>query len=260
MIILKYMSDINDNIAIFTRSMNYRMYNSAMNCVKTLPYKHHRIMMTTSDSYLMAMLNSKYDWAINIDEDAFVFDIEALNELLFYCIDNGYVNCGMPDGGVLPIRTHNPLVTNPFFNILNLKELRKSYNPDVVRGYCIHRKEYEDKMPLTLIKGEYQYDYFEPYCGFFVWVSQNFPTLYLDAREHNDGISTVLLNHSADPFLVHTWYSRYYDKDQEHTNRINTIIKEYSSITPINYVKAQNDYLKNKAWEIICRLNRLRKV
>lgn len=253
------MPGINNDIAIFTRSMNYRMYDSAMNCVKTLPYKHHRIMMTTSDSYLMSMLNSQYDWAINIDEDAFISDVDALKKLLSYCMDNGYVNCGMPDGGVLPIRTHNPLVTNPFFNIINLKELRKYHNKETVRKYGIHRNEYEKKTPVNLMRGEFRYDYFEPYCDFFVWVSQNFPTLYLDAREHSDGISTVLLNHEADPFLIHTWYSRYYGKDTEHTQRINKIIEEYSEITPVNYLRSQNDYVKNKVWNIVCRLRSLKK-
>lgn len=248
------MEHINNKIAIFTRSMNYRMYDSAMNCVRSLPYKHHRIMMTTSDSYLMSMINSKYDWAINIDEDAFVSDTDALNRLLFYCMDNGYVNCGMPDGGVLPIRTHNPLVTNPFFNIMNLKELRKYYNKNTVGKYGTHQKEYEKKTPVNLMKCEYTYDYFEPYCDFFLWVSQNFPTLYLDARAHSDGISTVLLNHASEPFLVHTWYSRYYGKDIEHTARINKIIEEYSKITPENCFKAQNDYLKNKIYYLIYRL------
>lgn len=216
-------------IEIFTRSMNYMLYDAAMRCVDNLPYIKHRLQAQTADGYLITMLRSRADWAINIDEDAFVTDTQALEELLQYCIDNEIVNCGMPDGGVLPIRTHNPLVTNPFFNIINLKELRKRYNKEIVAGYGVYTTEYEAKSPQ--ITGEYSYDYFEPYCTFFVWVSQNFKTLYLDGTTHSDGVSTILKNHEGKPFITHTWYSRFYNQDTEHTQRINKIIDKYSRRT-----------------------------
>lgn len=235
-------------IAIFTRSMNYRLYESAMYCVSQLPYPHHRLMAKSADGYLCEMLDSDADWAINIDEDAFVTDIDALQELLRYCIENEVVNCGMPDGGVSPIRAHNPLVTNPFFNIINLSELRKSYRATSVAQYAVHKKEYEVKTPFHIVRHPYNYDYFEPYCNFFVWTSQNFKTLYLDAQTHEDGISTVLLNHKGEPFITHTWYSRFYGVDAEHTQRINKIIDGCSVQTKPNQFKKLSDRIMNELW------------
>lgn len=145
-------------IELFTRSMNYKLYDAAMQTVASLPYKRYRLQAQTADGYLLAMLNSGADWAINIDEDAFVTDIEALEELLRYCIANDIVNCGMQDGGLLPIRKHNPLVTNPFFNIINLVALRKKYSRQVVESFAVHRAEFEKQTPALV--GEYSYDYF----------------------------------------------------------------------------------------------------
>lgn len=231
-------------IEIFTRSMNYQLYDAAMQTVGSLPYARHRLRAQTADGYLLAMLHSGADWAINIDEDAFVTDIEALKNLLQYCIDNDIVNCGMPDGGTSPIRKHNPLVTNPFFNIINLAALRKEYNKDVVAGYGTHKKEYEKMAPP--LSGEYQYDYFESYCTFFVWISQNFKTLYLDATPHGDTVSTVLKNHDNQPFVTHTWYSRFYGIDPFHTQRINNIIDKYSTRTKENLCRAWSDRFYNE--------------
>ncbi|WP_455584307.1 hypothetical protein [Bacteroides sp.] len=245
-------------IAIFTRSMNYRLYDSAMYCIKELPYPHHRLMAKSADGYLLAMLNSNADWAINIDEDAFVTDMDALKELLEYCITNNIVNCGMPDGGVVPIRSHNPLVTNPFFNIINLAAIREKYSKEVLVHYNNHRTEFESVKPTALIKNDYSYDYFEPYCNFFVWTSQTFKTLYLNARVHEDGISTVLLNHKGNPILIHTWYSRFYDIDPKHSERINKIVDKYSQQTKESKVRRLYDKIMNEiCYPIVMKIESL---
>lgn len=247
-------------IAIFTRSMNYRLYDSAMHCLKELPYPRRRLMARSADGYLLSMLNSGADWAINIDEDAFVTDINALKELLEYCIANNIINCGMPDGGVMPIRSHNPLVTNPFFNIINLAAIRKEYSPKTLIYYSKHRAEFENMKPAAIIKHEYSYDYFEPYCNFFVWTSQTFKTLYLDARIHEDGISTVLLNHKGDPMLIHTWYSRFYDIDPKHTERINKIINQYSRQTKESGIRKLHDKIMNQyCYPVVMKIESLSK-
>lgn len=230
-------------IEIYTRSMNHQLYASAMKTLAYFDYKRHRLMGTTADGYLKRILHSKADYVINIDEDAFVTDPEALTELLDYCMENHIVNCGMPDGGVSRMRTHNPLVTNPFFNIFAVRELREHFSEQVIREYAVHKPEYERFTPHHLLHEgiTYLYDYFEPYCPFFVWTSQTCKTLYLDAVQHEDGCSTVLLNHLGKPFLVHTWHSRDYGLNPVHTARINAIIDRYSQRTPRNGFKAFYD-------------------
>lgn len=228
--------------------MNHRLYASAMKALASFGYTCNRMMGTTADGYLKRLLKSKADYVINIDEDAFVTDPEALAELVEYCIREKIVNCGMPDGGVSPMRTHNPLVTNPFFNIFAVQELKRQFSESKLREYAVHKPEYERLTPRNLLRGdvEYHYDYFEPYCPFFVWTSQEFKTLYLDARGHEDGYSTILLNHLGKPFLVHTWYSRAYGKDPMHTARIDAIVSQYSQRTPRSRIKAFGDWFACK--------------
>jgi len=213
-------------IVICTRSMNYYLYRISQNSL-TLPYKRKRIIFTTADGYLYNLIKDNVDFIINIDEDAFIIDNRKLEVLLQYVIDNNYINCGMPDGGVVDIRKHNPLVTNPFFNILNVKEIRKKIDvKEIIKNYSFHNPEFEKYCPSHLMKNKYAYDYYEPYNPFFVWLATNFKTLYLDAEVHNDGLSTILKDHLNQPFLLHSWYSRFYGEDEYHTMRINDLYKE----------------------------------
>ena len=39
-----------------------------------------------------------------------------------------YIICGVQDGGMLPERSGNPYVMNPFFSIIDLKKLKKIWN------------------------------------------------------------------------------------------------------------------------------------
>lgn len=214
-------------IAIYTRSMNYDLFKISSETIQ-LPYIRKRCTFSSADGYLYHnLLNNDFDFIINIDEDAFIIDNNKLSSLLEYVIDNEYVNCGMPDGGVVDIRKHNPLVTNPFFNILNVREIRKKFNlVDIVNNYSHHNPDFENFSPQNLMKNKYAFDYFEPYNAFFVWLTVNFKTLFLDAEVHQDGISTILKDHVNEPFLFHSWYSRFYGNDVYHTERIKKLYTE----------------------------------
>ena len=214
------------NIKIYTRSMNPALYERSM-FFMDLPYPKVRLTNTTADGYLLQMIqDEEADIIINIDEDAFIYDIEKLKVLLKYVIDNGYVNCGMPDGGIVDIRKFNPLVTNPYFNILNVREIRKKFSIEAINNFPLHQDNYMDLYPKNILKSEYKFINNEPYCQILVWMSQQFKTLYLNAEKHPDGESTVLFDHNNEPFLIHTWYSRFYNVDKFHTNRINAVVRE----------------------------------
>lgn len=214
-------------IEIYTRSMNVDLYRLSQSTIN-LPYPRRRRLFTSADGYFFDdIMRSKADFIINIDEDAFIVDNEKLKNLLEYVLDHNYINCGVPDGGVIEIRKHNPLITNPFFNILNVAEIRKKFKVnDIVRNYSVHKKEFEKFAPMHLMRSIYEFDFYEPYSPFFIWLATNFKTLYLDADEHNDKISTVVKDHLGQPFLLHSWYSRVYGKDDQQTRRINNLIKE----------------------------------
>lgn len=214
----------NLHIKIYTRSMSDILYHMSMALCR-LPYNKYRLKGTSADGYLYQIINDKEaDWVINIDEDAFVCDIAALERLIIYCIENEYDNCGMPDGGVVHLRDGNPLVTNPYFNILNTKNIRKQFSVDsFVEAPSLIRFERKE---LLVGSHDFTVTNVEPYYPFFIWMSNHYKILYLKATNHPDGESTILCNHLGEPFLIHTWYSRLYNRDKFHTRRIDRAFQE----------------------------------
>jgi hypothetical protein len=232
-------TDLSDyKIEIATRSMNRKLYHLSQ-ATLNLPFKRVRLKNTTADGYLYQLLKRDVDYVINIDEDAFVCDNDRLMELLKYCIDNHIDLCGFPDGGVLPVRSRNPLVVNPFFNIIHVKKIKAAFSKKEIRKYKTHQPEYEKKTPLHLLKHPYTYEYYEPFEPLLVWISQNFKVLYLDAEEHRDRFSTILKDQNQQPFLIHTWFSRAYETDVYHTQRINNVIEECCPATFESYKRTQ---------------------
>ena len=195
-----------------------------------LPYPRVRLYGTTADGYLYQMLEDKdCDIAINIDEDAFVVDNAALQELLEYVLANDIVCCGMNDGGADCIRILNPIVQNPFFNIINLKAIREMFNREEIEQFDYEANKAELIMKLPKELQEYdglKYDNYEPYYHFFLWVALNFKIMYLYVREHEDKYTTIVYNQNNKPILLHTWFSREYGVDEMQTNRIKAIIAE----------------------------------
>ena len=116
-----------DNIVIASRTYKGELYDIAMSFIN-LPYEKLAFTGTTADGYLYRLLNVDADWVINIDEDAFVLSDDELLNLLDFMRKNEYDFCGMPDGGVVPIRGANPVVMNPYFNIFNIKKIRKTFH------------------------------------------------------------------------------------------------------------------------------------
>lgn len=228
-------------IKIYTRSMNGVLYRKAMSLCR-LPYPKVRLQGTTADGYLYQLIDDRdADWVINIDEDAFVCDLTALQRLIEYCIANGYTNCGMPDGGVVHLRDGNPLVTNPYFNILDTKTIRQQFSPSLLG-------EKPDPSRFTsqdMLIGSHDFNAtdVEPYYPFFIWTANHCPTLYLKATNHPDGESTVLCNHLGEPFLIHTWYSRFYNRDCFHTRRIDRAFREACNSQGITYRSPLRDSL-----------------
>ena len=218
-----------DRIKIYTRSANVELYHYSQRLID-LPYKRGRLYGTTADGYFYQMLADKdCDIAINIDEDAFLLDNTALQSLMDYMIANDIVCCGMHDGGVLPIRFCNPIIQNPFFNILNLKAIREKFNREEIENfdYAAHKAKFIKLLPKELQDYEgLKYDDYEPYYKFFFWMVANFKLMYLDVAEHKDGYTTIVYNQEHKPILLHTWWSRVYGIDEIHTPRIKAVINE----------------------------------
>ena len=177
-------------VKVFTRSFDLKLYRLAKGLFEDLGYPCVRLTDQSADGYFYTMLRDKdCDVAINIDEDAFLVDPQAVKDLVDRVVREGWANAGYSDGD--PATTgRNKVVTNPFFNVFNLALIRTKFDRSAIpaRGFADA----------------------EPYYPFFLWMAREFRTLYLPCRRHADGISTVALDEQGRTVCMHAWFSRFY--------------------------------------------------
>jgi len=175
-----------------------------------------------------AVENVPARWAVLLDEDAFVLDNARLRDLVAWTAASGHAAVGVPDGGVIPRRTHNPNALNLFFNILDLEAIRAVWNPLACRRWMGRgSKMTRPWPPAPLLKPDvpYQFDDYEPYYCFYFWLAEvGLSTAYLDAREHSDGLSVIVLDHEGQPVAIHSWYAREFDDEGPMRTRILDVV------------------------------------
>jgi len=219
-------------IKIFTRSFSLEMYRHASNLFKTMGLPVVRLTDQMADGYFYTMLkDTSCNIAINIDEDAFVVNSEAIFDLIEFVLENEYANAGCSDAGAGVPRGGNPVITNPFFNILNLELIRKMpIDKNIINkfNYKAVKEEMIANFPQAANFPVEKYNIYdaEPYYPFFFWLAYNFKTLYLPNERHRDGISTILYNHKNEIICYHSWFARFYNVKSEQTKRINELMNE----------------------------------
>ena len=101
-------------------------------------------------------LQKQFDYLIYIDEDCFISNIYELYETIKFLINNDYWFAGMPDGGVISHRFHNPVSINTFFTFFNLKKIKEIYKIN-----CASNVVFEESLkkfaPLELFKSYIPY-------------------------------------------------------------------------------------------------------
>lgn len=176
---------------------------------KTYRFERHLIQGAEACSYFRELLQFDADWIVSLDEDAFLLDPIELCRTIEFMDRCGYAACGMPDGGVVPIRQHNPAACNGFFNIFDMRRVRPIWQDFDVASRSPFRSDFTEFIPEFARRSFAQFDNFEPYYGlFFALLNRQERLLYLDADECCDGISTLLRSPSGAPFLLHAWYAR----------------------------------------------------
>ena len=207
-------------IKFYCRSFNKDLYERSRHLYESAGYPCVRLTDKTADGYFYDMLeDTGCDIAVNVDEDCFITDLEVVESLVAEVVAGGYANCGCGDGGGGCARVANPLVTNPFFNILNLRLIRTAGTAADIRkaaeafSYPEHKEEMKAAFPKELLSGQYNFERwdFEPYYPFFLWLAFTFKTLYLRSEKHLDGTTTIAYSPSGAPFCLHTWFARFYD-------------------------------------------------
>ena len=227
-------------IKIYTRSFSPELYRLSKGLY---PEGVEAVRLTdrSADGYFYAMLRDKEcDIAINIDEDAFVTDPDAVMALAQRVYEEGWANAGASDCGPGCPRSHNPIVTNPFFNILNLKLIREKYEGSgQIRAFDYNpvkeqmKEAFLEQVSETL-NGDFDIYDFEPYYSFYLWLAHNFKTLYLPARRHRDGMSTILSDGSGHDLCMHSWMARKYKVQMDQTYRIDSLINEAYALRGIS--------------------------
>ena len=204
-------------IKIYCRSFDLKLYRLSKGLYENWGYPCVRLTDQTADGYFRTMLrDTDCDIAINVDEDCFVTNKAAVLALVDYVVANGIANAGCPDGGAWVPRGANPIVTNPFFNVLNLNLLREQYSADAEKhfDYSAHKQQMIDAYPKEkLVEGRtYDFDLtgHEPYYPFFLWQAYHTKTLYLPSARHADRWTTILYNHQGEEMCRHTWLARFY--------------------------------------------------
>ncbi len=218
-------------IKIFTRSFSLELYKLSHRLYQELGIETVRLTDQMADGYFYTILTyQECDIAINIDEDAFLIDPQTMLSLADWVIGEGYANAGCPDGGVGCPRVGNPIVTNPFFNIFNLELIRSKYDLSAIKSfnYDDHKKEMIAAFPNISFTRGYDFEKidYEPYYPFFLWLAYNFKTYYLNSQIHPDGLSTILYGREGQPFLLHSWFARFYKVTKDQTLRIDALIDE----------------------------------
>lgn len=213
-------------IKFYCRSFNKELYLLSRALYEKAGYPCVRLTDQTADGYFFRMLEDETcDIAINVDEDCFIADLDAVLQLVERMIHEEWVNIGCSDAGPGVPRKGDAEVTNPFFNVFNLRQIRKSWNayrmiPELKKNNC---------------------EGLEPYYSFFHWMNRTFPgkILYLPNKRHSDGISTLLFDESGHHLCSHSWFARQFHpsfltrlfegndrKDINHAQRIDNLIHE----------------------------------
>ena len=214
-------------VQIFTRSLDPVLYSLSS---EFLPSHIERVQCLDfntwqdADNYLHFILRCGEDWIINLDEDAFVTDWSVIMEMIEFMAANGYEYSGMADDGVCHHRKNSWVVCNPFFNIFNAGAIRaKMADYEDINGFQF--LPWMEKHKPDFIKQVSQNDFFEPFNSIFYWLMNCSKGLYLNALDHRDELSTILLWEGKN-FLYHSWYTRQFQTNKIQRTRILNLYRE----------------------------------
>jgi hypothetical protein len=124
-----------------------------------------------------------YKYVIYIDADCFIYSYKNLYECFNKFIKLNYICSGIPDGGCIPIRSHNKYAINPFFSFFNIDIISKIDYTDMIFdlntdkildinvyncNICIKKCPHSNLSTTT-------YDKFEPYYDMFLSFGKLYP-------------------------------------------------------------------------------------
>lgn len=199
-------------IEVYTRSINEELFKMMRSFIPEEVTVHQ---MKGYDKWEDALrfiedtIRNAPEYAVIIDEDCFIHNWDAVEEMVSFMQANRYTHAGMPDRGAVPHRTNRWTTLNPFFNILDCAQLR-------YLGAL-----YPITQPAFNVVPE-----FEIFDNLYLQMWKVGTPLYLQAGTRADGISTHLKDHHGNYFALHAWYSREWNNNGEHRARIKKVFED----------------------------------
>lgn len=216
-------------ITVRTRSQNKILYKRMR---RFIPENIEAIAHTGYSSwkhasiFLHDAIETTDDILLVLDEDAYIVNWAGVENICQHVKDNQYTHAGVPDGGVIHHRTHSFLNINPFFAVFNcalIKPLKTQVNRKEIDATTFEPEM--ERLKPDWITSTYSHDTIEPFAGLFYWLAKVGRPLFLHATTLKDQISTRVKGLQEEPLCLHSWYSRSYQIDDTHTQRIDRIYK-----------------------------------
>lgn len=177
----------------------HELYRMNLRILNYIPWPKIAVQDPPALDYMIHCIEGykdKYDWIINLDDDAFLCDFQALYDLMVYMEENEYDICGMPDGlTYTPRDVFNPVSMNPFFNVIQLKTIKHKlrspqdmvapYHPSLLKYVDVakYHPEMWGKTADQLDGSEFPVGY-EPYYPFFYGITPKVKILWLYGRSY----------------------------------------------------------------------------
>jgi len=187
-----------------------------------------KIEESSATGYLDYLFNTDFStrWILNLDEDCFLTDYQNIHDLLEFMEKGDYGYCGVQDGGSIPVRIHNPLVSNPFLNLFDSKKILSLQRDYDEKNYSVDkiREKHQDK--IRFLETEYKFDMYEEFYKHFFWLLENnLLPYFLKAEEYHKekyfvisplfriipyfNSPTLVKDHLDRNLAIHTWHSRF---------------------------------------------------
>lgn len=178
-------------------------------------------------TFLHDAIDRTEDMLVVVDEDAFIVDWGAVEEICTYMKENGVLYAGMPDGGIIDHRFHSYVHINPFFGVFNcgmIRPLKDGVSREEIdkTGFKPDMERYRPSWLVTA----YEHDMEEPFAGLFYWLARHGGPLLLKGQTMEDGISTVVRGMNGQTVCYHSWYSRQYMSDEGTRVRIDALYEK----------------------------------
>lgn len=209
-------------ITVITRSCDENLYSKMMKfiprkvtCIRETGYNEWQ----DASRFLHDAIEKTKGYLLICDEDCFITEWGAIENIVAEMKKTGAIFSGIPDGGVIVHRCLSWCTANPFFVIFDCDaiNLEKKFIDRKSIDWHGYTPAMEKHKP-SIVTGSFNHGSQEPFNGLFYWLLTIGKPLYINGTTLGDGIATQVHGINNETIAIHTWYSR--DKGEANLARI----------------------------------------